>query len=124
MNQIKYNIKETNEFKPNSSIFNLNDTSLFGSIKLEQYSNTSLLKSRILTDRQQCSELINLCGFSPKDKWTILYRGTRDVFGSDDFHSRCDGHSDTLTILKANGSSYIFGGFTSVDWASPARGKW
>jgi hypothetical protein len=29
-----------------------------------------------------------------------------------------------LKILKANGSSYIFGGFTSVDWASPARGKW
>jgi hypothetical protein len=73
MNQIKYNIKETNEFKPNSSIFNLNDTSLFGSIKLEQYSNTSLLKSRILTDRQQCSELINLCEFSILTKRQMDY---------------------------------------------------
>jgi hypothetical protein len=62
------------------------------------------------------SELINLCEFTPNDKWTLLYRGTRDGFGSDVFHSRCDGHTNTLTILKAKQSSYIFGGFTTVSW--------
>jgi hypothetical protein len=36
-----------------------------------------------------------------------LYRGTRDGFDSDEFHSRCDGHSNTLTILKAKGSEFI-----------------
>jgi hypothetical protein len=124
MNQIKYDINETNEFKANSSLFNLNETSLFGSIKFKQYSNTNLFKSRILKDEQQCLELINLCEFSPKDKWTLLYRGIRDGFVSNDFHSKCDGHSNTLTILKAKQSSYVFGGFTAVDWESPAEGKW
>ena len=76
------------------------------------------LKSEILKDEHQCLELINLCEFSPNDKWSLLYRATRDGFGSDDFHSKCDGHSNTLTILKAKNSSYIFGGFTTVSWES------
>jgi hypothetical protein len=59
-----------------------------------------------------------LCEFSPKDKWILIYRGTRDGFGAADFHSKCDGHSNTLTLLKAHGSSYIFGGFTSIEWDS------
>jgi hypothetical protein len=51
-------------------------------------------------DEQQYFDLIDLCEFSQNDKWSLLYRGTRDGFGSNDFHSRCDGHSNTLTILK------------------------
>jgi hypothetical protein len=57
-------------------------------------------ESQILTDLQQSIELIDLCEFSPNDKWSLLYRGTRDGFDSNDFHSRCDGHANTLTILK------------------------
>jgi hypothetical protein len=57
-----------------------------------------------------------LCGFSFGDKWTLLYRGSRDGFGARDFHAKCDNHSNTFTILKALGSSYIFGGFTSINW--------
>jgi hypothetical protein len=47
-----------------------------------------------------------------------MTNGTRDGFGSNDFHSKCDGHSNTLTILKAKDSSYIFGGFASANWNS------
>jgi hypothetical protein len=119
MNQVKEHLKATNEFRPNLSLFNLKETSLFGSIKFKgQYSNTNSLKSQILTDQQQCSELIKLCEFFPNDKWSLLYRGSRDGFGAVDFHSKCDGHSNTLTIIKAAESSYIFGGFTTVSWES------
>jgi hypothetical protein len=59
-----------------------------------------------------------LCEFCPNDKFTLLYRGTRDGFGSEDFHSKCDGHKNTLTICKAKGSKFIFGGFTTADWKS------
>jgi hypothetical protein len=83
----------------------------------------SLFKSRILNGEQQCSELLKLCEFSPSDKFTLLYRGTRDAFCSDDFHSKCDGHSNTLTIVKANGSGFIFGGFTTVKWDSSSGWK-
>ena len=57
--------------------------------------------SQILKGEQQCLELLKLCEFSPNEKWSLLYRGTRDGFDSNDFHSKCDGHSNTLTILKA-----------------------
>ncbi len=64
-----------------------------------------------------------MCEFSPNDKWSLLYRGTRDGFGSDGFHSKCDGHSNTLTILKAKQTSFIFGGFTTAEWNSSNQYK-
>jgi hypothetical protein len=51
-------------------------------------------------------------------KFTLLWRGNRDGFGACDFHGRCDGHPNTLTvILDTDGN--IFGGFTPVEWESP-----
>jgi hypothetical protein len=48
---------------------------------------------------------------------SLLWRGSRDGFGARDFHGRCDGHSNTLTvILDTKGN--IFGGFTPVEWES------
>jgi hypothetical protein len=48
-------------------------------------------------------------------QFTLLWRGSGDGFGWTDFHSRCDGHPNTLTvILDTKGN--IFGGFTPVEW--------
>ncbi len=99
-----------------SSLNQEGDTSLFGSIRLDVYSSRNSLKSAILTNQRHCLELIEMCEFSPNDKWSLLYRGTRDGFGSDDFHSKCDNKSPTLSICKAHDSSFIFGGFTTVSW--------
>jgi hypothetical protein len=47
-------------------------------------------------------------------RFSLLWRSGRDGFGADDFHSRCDGHANTLTvILDTTGN--IFGGFTPVE---------
>ena len=100
-----------NEFKPNLSF----NQEWFGSLYLNDYSIIDPFKSQILSGNQP-SDLIKLCGFSSKDKWTLLYRGTRDGFEANDFHSKCDDHPNTLTIIKASGTSFIFGGFTSVHW--------
>jgi hypothetical protein len=62
------------------------------SIRLYGFSPMNSLKSQILKGEKQLSELIELCEFSSTDKWTLLYRGTRDGFGVEDFHSKCDGH--------------------------------
>jgi hypothetical protein len=67
--------------------------------------------------------LINLCEFFQNDKLSLLYRGTRDGFGSNDFHSKCDGHSNAFTIFKAKESGFAFGGFTSVEWDSSSGHK-
>jgi hypothetical protein len=103
-------LKALNEFKANLS-FSQNS---FGSLTLNEYSSDPF-KSLILRCGQPM-QLIKLCEFSTKDKWSLLYRGSRDGFEPYDFHSRCDGKSPTLTIYKARESSFIFGGFTTGVW--------
>jgi hypothetical protein len=54
-----------------------------------------------------------------RKKFTLLWRSSRDGFGASDFHSRCNEHANTLTvILDTNGN--IFGGLTLVKWESLA----
>jgi len=61
--------------------------------------------------------LIELCGF-PKDlKWDLKYRGTRDGFKASDFHAKCDGIANTLTVIKSQNGN-VFGGFTEKAWNS------
>jgi hypothetical protein len=45
----------------------------------------------------------------------LLWRGTRDGFSASDFHSRCDGHPNTVTLVLDTAGN-IFGGFTPVAW--------
>jgi len=124
MNQVKYHVKATNQFEPNPSLLNQEgDPSLFGLIKLNGYLlNFNPFKSEIIS-YQQSLELLNLCGFSLKDKWSLLYRATRDGFEPCDFHSKCDCQSNTLTIFKAKESKFIFGGFTTAFWDSSSGWK-
>jgi hypothetical protein len=49
-------------------------------------------------------------------RFNLLWRGSRDGFGAE-FHRRCDGRANTLTlILDTKGN--VFGGFTPVEWES------
>jgi hypothetical protein len=50
-------------------------------------------------------------------RFSLLWRGSRDGFRAGDFHSRCDGHPSTLTLIKDSVGN-IFGGFTPVEWES------
>jgi uncharacterized protein YdcH (DUF465 family) len=51
------------------------------------------------------------------NRFSLLWRGSRDGFEAKEFHRRCDGHANTLTvILDTKGN--IFGGFTPVKWES------
>ncbi len=111
--QVKDKLMLKNEFKPNVSF----SPDSFGQLHLNEYLNNDLFKSQILSDKK-FFDLIKLCEFSSKDKWTLLYRGTRDGFGAADFHSKCVGRKNTLTILKAKETSFVFGGFTTVYWES------
>jgi hypothetical protein len=56
-------------------------------------------------------------GFLEK-RFNLLWRGSRDGFSARDFHTHCDGHANTLTLIEdTRGNS--FGGFTPVKWESP-----
>jgi hypothetical protein len=51
-------------------------------------------------------------------QFQLLWRGSRDGFGGRDFHNRCDGHPNTITvILDTKGN--VFGGYTPTAWESP-----
>jgi hypothetical protein len=53
---------------------------------------------------------------------SLLWRGNRDGFGASEFHRRCDGHANILTvILDTKGN--VFGGFTPVEWESREYSK-
>jgi hypothetical protein len=53
----------------------------------------------------------------------LLWRGSRDGFRASDFHSRCNGHRNTLAIVRDDQGN-VFGGFTPVVWESRvARGR-
>jgi hypothetical protein len=56
-----------------------------------------------------------------RDEFTLLYRGSRDGFQSSNFHSLCDGHSGTLTVVLSDNNS-VFGGYTPSAWHS--RGQY
>ena len=116
MGQIQKQLK-LNEFKKN----NLFDSSTFGLLSLNEYFDDKLV-SQIL-NLQQTVDLIKTCGFSQNDKFNLLYQGNRDGFTAEAFHSKCDGHANTLTIIKPTNSPNIFGGFTSATWDSVSKFK-
>jgi hypothetical protein len=57
-----------------------------------------------------------LIGFLKK-KWKLLYRGSDDGFGASNFHKKCDGIANTVTIILST-TGCIFGGFTPIAWES------
>ena len=62
-----------------------------------------LKNSLILNDE----EATLLSEITQSSKGTLLYRATRDGFTANAFHSKCDGKSKTITIIKTNGN-YVF----------------
>ncbi|CAF0815357.1 unnamed protein product [Adineta steineri] len=53
-------------------------------------------------------------------KWGLIYKATRDGFSANAFHSHCDNKGPTMTIIQSS-NNYIFGGYTSVSWASSQK---
>jgi hypothetical protein len=68
--KIKDTLIATNVFRPDLSLFD-QGTSLFGSLKVNEYSNINSFNSEILTNQQQCVEWLKVCELSPSDKWSV-----------------------------------------------------
>jgi hypothetical protein len=50
----------------------------------------------------------------------LLYRGSRDGFRSRDLHARCDGHPNTVSLIRST-NNCVFGGFTPQAWTARNR---
>jgi hypothetical protein len=54
-------------------------------------------------------------------RFNLLWQGSRDGFIGQEFHLRCDGRANTLTLI-ADTDGNVFGGFSPVKWEF--SGKW
>lgn len=116
-------MKESNKISRASPDLSLNfelsnfkfDLSFIG--KLE-YFNSRLqeVESNILSN-VELNNLNELCDFSSISKWTLLYRGSLNGFSANDFHTYCDGKSNTLSIIETSNSN-IFGGYVGQTWGN------
>ena len=111
LRKVKKHLETFNDFKANLC-FNQES---FGSFNLNEFFKDDSFESEILTSKLKM-DLMKLCGIMPNEKWSLLYRASRDGFDSKDFHSKCDGHANTLTIVRVKGKAFLFGGFTSATW--------
>jgi hypothetical protein len=50
-----------------------------------------------------------------RKRFKLLWRGNRDGFTAREFHRRCDGRANTLTVISDTDGN-VFGGFTPVKW--------
>ena len=49
------------------------------------------------------------------NKYTLLFRASRDGYRASNFHSKCDGKSNTVTLVETI-TGRRFGGFTDAQW--------
>ena len=50
-------------------------------------------------------------------RWMLIYKATRDGFGTSDFHRCCNNQGPTMSVIQSQ-DGYVFGGYTSVSWRS------
>jgi hypothetical protein len=108
-------------FFANSKNFRVKEIEVF-TAPLEDFHLVLVSKPchRKIKELQRSMIIPNLSATFPEfcgKKFVLLWRGSRDGFCADNFHRRCDWHSNTLTvILDMKGN--IFGGFTPLKWES------
>ena len=59
------------------------------------FHNTSLLSK----DRLKFQTVLNVWFGNEQQEWQLLYRASKDGFSATSFHTKCDGHSPTLTVV-------------------------
>lgn len=84
------------------------------------FHNTSLLSKECL----KFQHTLNVWFGNEHQEWQMLYRASKDGFSAVAFHTKCDGHSPTITVvLGTNGN--LCGGFSDQPWRSDIpRGKY
>jgi hypothetical protein len=86
------------------------------SVRFHRWINPEGFESKVISE---CPDIFDEFRHS---RFELLYRGTRDGFGSTDFHRTCDGHSDTVTFIRTT-KDFVFGGYTPVPWDSTNKYK-
>jgi hypothetical protein len=85
----------------------------------DQHDSVGINPSEILNGVVPFSTLTDMLpdGTNKTDEITLLYRGSRDGYKSDDFHSKCDDKKKVFVIVRDTDGN-VFGAYTSVGFSS------
>ena len=73
---------------------------------------------KILNESERGNEFLEkIYEWTGRNKIELLYRGTRDGSGCNEFHNKCD-NQGPLLILCQNEKGNIFGAYSSISWTS------
>jgi hypothetical protein len=83
-------------------------------IYLDQFRESTILTNETVEFKEKLMEWLPEGG-----KWRICWRGTEHGWGGSTFHSKCDGKTPTLVIIKVvkDPKNLIFGGYSTETWA-------
>ena len=147
-NKIKYNIEIRKENEKFKKIYEDNNNNYLINNNLEKNTNYEIricsiyeggrsnwskikkiktknvdIDSLILKEEEKGDEYLEkLYEWSGYKNMELLYRGTRDGTSANIFHNKCDNQGPTICLCK-NEKGNIFGGYSSISWASPSFGS-
>jgi len=113
------NVKKYDEIKDKADVLAERLKVLLDDYKKVLIGEKGFSDSKILT-RKNAIDLMVLCEFSHDQHWKLIYRACLDGFHAKDFHGKCDGVANTLTVIKSANNN-VFGGFTAAPWNSVGR---
>ena len=97
-------------------------SSFYGNLcQYKRLNSTVFIGSSILTD-ELSTQLLSLISFPSHSSFDLIYQASRDGFRASDFHSKCDGYANTLTVVKSSNGN-IFGGYSSAQWGGSTKTK-
>ena len=117
--QILESSNKRKKYKDIKITLNFDPDSLKRMINIEGYSQPLVSPYEgSLLDKTDLDYTLSLFP-TPVKELKMLFSGRRDGMESSKFHSKCDGHGDTLTVMKGNG--HIFGGYAKPQWNSATK---
>lgn len=77
---------------------------------------SSIKMDTLVLDNKQKVKLMSLFPIDKgSNKWSLLYRGSRDGLDSNAFHSKCDNNSKLLVVVETTDRTTL-GGYTDLNW--------
>ncbi|EXX59209.1 hypothetical protein RirG_191030 [Rhizophagus irregularis DAOM 197198w] len=107
--------------KPNANILLPRNIKIEKIIDSKIVTNLSIVKT-ILRQIDKMNIRNNFAHLKESYKFKLLLRGSRDGFTPKKFHELCDGKSNTVILIKIEGTEEIVGGYNPLIWKS--SGLW
>ena len=78
------------------------------------FNSINFPKSTIFT-QELSIKLCNLIDLPSNSSYPLIYQASKDGFSANDFHSKVDNTTGTLTVIKTT-KGFVFGVFASISW--------